>query len=83
MEDLVLCLHTTEMGQTGRSGVSLDTCCLASWWGSELKRAFLKARGSECKGQAFSPSFPLYLTVHRDIPEGKSALFDLGLGPGF
>lgn len=33
-------------GQAGRPGVSLDTCLLASWWGSELKRASLKARGS-------------------------------------
>lgn len=33
--------------------------------------------------RAFLPSFPLHLTVYSDIPEGKSALFDLGLGPGF
>lgn len=33
--------------------------------------------------RAFPPSFPLHLTVYSDIPEGKSALFDLGLGPGF
>lgn len=45
-------------GQSGRPGISLATSCLASWWGSELKRAFPKARASECNG-VFPP---LHLT---------------------
>lgn len=70
-------------GQTGRPGVSLDTRHLASWWGSELKRAFLKARGSECNGPlSLLLSTPFFQYVSY-VAETESALFDLGLGPGF
>lgn len=43
----------------------------------------MQQAGGLAGGRALSPSFPLHLTVYRDIPEGKSAPFDLDLGPGF
>lgn len=42
-------------GQSGMPGISLTTSCLAFWWGSELKRAFLKVGGSECNGLTLPP----------------------------
>lgn len=66
-------------GQSGRPGISLATSCLAYWWGSELKRAFPKARASECN-RVFPP---LHLTGSSDAPEGTSVLFGLRAGPGF
>lgn len=37
-------------GESGIAGISLVTSCLAFWWGSEFKRAFLKVGGSEYNG---------------------------------
>lgn len=62
-------------GQSGMPGISLTTSCLAFWWGSELKRTFLKVGGSECNG--LTPPPPPDFTGYSDVPEGKSALLGL------